>query len=548
MKIRQANGTARFHHNRMRLVLAIVAAMVLTVSATSALAGVVRASAPRLVSGPDPLPNMEDPNHCGSAAGTLNAPNEYDRAGWETEPVLAVDPTDSDVLATAWTQAWADAIAVGFSTDGGETWSEVVPPTSICTPGGSEKYDKGALDPWLSFGPPFGAASQGIAYLSSMVYGYEDKEKGSAGGQNMAFLLNRSLDGGRTWTQPAKPLDTAAAPCTPVCRGTYLDTTHVVADPRRPGYAYAAWTKGDLVGEPPAATTRHHYVSHTEDAGNNWSEPSQVPLSQPDRFVPVGRLLALPDGTLVDVFSEVPASSQGLTGPTKIMASRSSDLGSTWAPPVTIADPADLEHVVYPSAAVAPDGTIYVSWVDIDIGESGFALKYSKSTNGGSTWCEPGDNCGLGMVGEPITSPPATVGNTFLQAPRISQSPALAVAADGTVGVAFYDHRNDPGNDPPKITDYWFRHSHNGGQNWEAEQHIAGPFDKTSAPSGGARSGGPGDLGGSSIAPFAVGFATVFPLAQPRSGANFTLGSWATRETSPEISTDIFFSRLQIKR
>jgi hypothetical protein len=38
----------------------------------------------------------------------------------------------------------------------------------------------------------------------------------------------------------------------------------------------------------------------------------------------------------------------------------------------------------------------------------------------------------------------------------------LAINADGTVGVAFYDHRHDPGNEPPRVTDYWFRSSRQG--------------------------------------------------------------------------------------
>jgi hypothetical protein len=56
------------------------------------------------------------------------------------------------------------------------------------------------------------------------------------------------------------------------------------------------------------------------------------------------------------------------------------------------------------------------------------------------------------------------------------------VAADGTVGVSYYDFRNNT-SAPGLTSDYWFIHCHGActnPANW-AETHVAGPFDEEQA-------------------------------------------------------------------
>lgn len=138
-----------------------------------------------------------------------------------------------------------------------------------------------------------------------------------------------------------------------------------------------------------------------------------------------------------------------------LMATRSEN-GATWSTPTTIAE-ADPSLIALGSAAVAPDGTIYVSWAK-DVSDARgrrYNLMYSKSTDGGLTWLEKPQV----IADQP--GPPEPGSTLFLAASpttrciSISAAPSLAVSADGTVGVAFYDHRNDdPRNDPPKVTDF----------------------------------------------------------------------------------------------
>jgi hypothetical protein len=497
-------GTVLRGH-RIRLMAAglLLTAGMLALPASSAVAEQsARLTAPTLVSvlAPDPLLAFR----CASV--------EPPRQDWETEPSLAVNPTKNAIMATAWIQDWGVANVVGFSTNGGKSWKNVVPKTSPCTGGPKEQGEEpAALDPRLSFGPSLGATHpKGIAYLSSLVNS----------GQQKGEIVNRSLDGGKTWSDPVV-LEKAT-------KG-YLDGSFVVADPdpARRGFAYALWTKGNVEED-----IRNEAVSHTTDGGVSWSSPKEI-QSQPGSLLFEGQPLALPggtQGTLVDIAAET--SGAGFTGPTTLVVRRSTDLGEEWSAPTTIAV-ADSSHAVPISAALAPDRrTIYVSWWETSAPPT-YSLMYSKSTDFGVTWSQPQ------AIG------PA-VDRLIFQGTGgvIISGPSMAAGEGGTVGVAFYDHRKAPlGEEPPKSTDYWLRSSHDEGKSWE-EDHVAGPFDLSASPPYNCQfigvlvcppEGFVGDYWG--IAPIAGGFATTFALAKPEEGANFMLSS---PETNP---TDIFFAR-----
>jgi hypothetical protein len=54
--------------------------------------------------------------------------------------------------------------------------------------------------------------------------------------------------------------------------------------------------------------------------------------------------------------------------------------------------------------------------------------------------------------------------------------PAIAVDAHGTVGVSWYDLRNDRPGDAALTADVWFAHSPDRGRSWR-QAHVAGPTD-----------------------------------------------------------------------
>jgi hypothetical protein len=195
---------------------------------------------------------------------------------------------------------------------------------------------------------------------------------------------------------------------------------------------------------------------------------------------------------------------------------RSPDRGSTWSAPVQVAaqpiapipdpetgDALPNQDLTFHSAAVAPDGTVYVAW-DRDSSATSGTIDIAKSSDGGLSWSAP-------------TALPDVTAFTF--------QPAIAVDAHGTVGVIWYDNRNDVLGDAPRTTDVWFAHSADGGSSWH-QRHVAGPFDFRTAP----RPGGDLRLGEyQGLAGLRRGFAATFTQAAPQA------------EDGP---TDIFFARI----
>lgn len=185
----------------------------------------------------------------------------------------------------------------------------------------------------------------------------------------------------------------------------------------------------------------------------------------------------------------------------------------------------------------APDGTLYVSWKQA--GPDSHEVQLGVSSDGGRTWLSRRVGAG---VGGPLQT--STV-NSTCAFPAI---PDLAFGDDGTVAVAFMDHRHDPGSTPARVTDVWLRTSADQGVNW-SETHVAGPFDQTQAPSlacvtgttcgtkAGEGNGFLGDYQG--LAATADGFALTDALTGPLAGSGFTVG------TAP---TDIFFTRVRTGR
>jgi hypothetical protein len=112
-------------------------------------------------------------------------------------------------------------------------------------------------------------------------------------------------------------------------------------------------------------------------------------------------------------------------------------------------------------------GALYAVWQDArfsapPLGHAYAGIALSKSTDGGFTW-----------------SPPVQVN----QRPDVQAfTPSVEVAADGTVGVSYYDFRNNTADPNTLWTDYFIVHSHDGAATWGNEAHLGGPFDMKTAP------------------------------------------------------------------
>ena len=121
-----------------------------------------------------------------------------------------------------------------------------------------------------------------------------------------------------------------------------------------------------------------------------------------------------------------------------------------------------------PDIAVAPNGTLYAVWSDGRF--SGFThddVALSSSTDGGLTWSTPI---------KVNASPPGVAAFT----------PSVDVASDGTVGVNYYDFRNNTPNTSTLPTDAFAVFSHDGGATFGGEARLTKTsFDLDLAPRAG---------------------------------------------------------------
>jgi hypothetical protein len=431
----------------------------------------------RVVSGPSPF--------AGGCSGA--ALDETHVAGDEIEPAIAVNPAHPRNLIGTWQQDLgftARSDLIGWSQDGGKTWQRSqIPGLTACTGGTADA----ASDPWISVGP------DGTAYF----LGIQMNLRGDLANPASAIVASRSHDGGRTWTRPVTV--SASEPVN--------DTDAIMASPTRAGHAYAVWANWDhtYTFQFPSSVK----FSRTTDGGATWSRPVAVDLPGPGFVDQAPRLVVLPDGTLMAVYAQGDLAA----GIGHLYATRSLDEGRTWLPPVLAGsqpiqmffDPEtgnEYPQPGFPSAAVGPDGTVYVA-NEHDSSVSSGAIALARSRDGGRTWSS-----------SQVTGVSAF---TFF--------PSVAVDSHGTVGVTWYDLRNDRPGDAALTADTWFASSNDRGHTWR-QTHLAGPFDMR-APPFGSNGHQLGEYQG--LAALGRGFAALFTAPAP---------------LAKDGPTDIFFARI----
>jgi len=454
--------------------------------AQHATAGPYRVKDLRVLSGPSPFPT-----------GCPGAVADAEKVtGGEIEPAITVNPANPRNIVGVWQQDFgfgARTDLIGASFDGGRRWIHAtIPGLTRCT-GGTADF---ASDPWVS------AGVDGTIYFAGSA--------GSAASEPppIAVVASRSRDGGRSWAPP-----TTLTPLDP-----NLDTPAITASPVLPGHAYLSWATWDHLYNFPLNSALR--FSRTTDGGATWSPEALIDQPGPTALDVAGRILVLPDrdwghhrrgpGVLLAVFARADLA----TGMGGLFAARSLDEGRTWLPPVQIGsqpvatyfDPdsgLELPNAGFPSTAVAPDGTGYVAF-EAPLSASSGAIGVARSRDGGRSWTQ-------------ATSP--GVG-------AFAFEPAIAVDAHGTVGLTFYDFRNDRLGDASLTADSWFVHSTDRGASWQ-ETHLAGPIDLRGAPF--AETGHElGEYQGTA-ALHGRGFGAILTLARP---------------LARDGTTDIFFARI----
>ena len=399
------------------------------------------------ISGLSPNPDGGDPSDPLAVTACNGGPQHgvvYRNS--EAEPHIAVNPTDPLNMIAGWHQdRWStgggQSLGAAYTKDGGVTWTQVTIPFTRCSgaaAGAAGDFER-ASDPWISFG------ADGKAHYMALVF---NRSILATNGMASAW----SEDGGVTWSDPVLIKHSPARD--KLARSLFNDKNTLTADPGNSLMVYATW-----------AVFRNKQIdllfSRSTDGGLSWG--ATRPVGSQNMVTPhehvvfraAPQIVVLPDGTLVNAFFRGLFNRTTGEYTTDQAVYRSFDQGMHWEKtdthvnPLYVASALDVElGIPVRDAQQLPDiavnsstGDLYITWQDIRFNWEGrVGVVVSRSNDGGSTWSDP-------IPVNPTVAEPVPTTQAFL--------PAVAVNADGKVGVLFYDFRNDVDADAVLSTDVY---------------------------------------------------------------------------------------------
>jgi hypothetical protein len=241
--------------------------------------------------------------------------------------------------------------------------------------------------------------------------------------------------------------------------GPLPDHPSITADPTNPLFIYAIWGGN-------SADSGGSVFTRTTGGGVSWEAPrAMINIADPKSWIQFSQIFVLPNGALVNLYQSGESLPDKPPTSMQLQLRRSTDHGNTWsnainaltmtplyAPKGTtlVVDPKtgqQIQDPTNPSFAVDHgNGNLYAVWEDGRF--SNFQhndIAVSMSRDGGLTW-----------------SAPVRVNKTPLNIPakdRQTFHPCIAVARNGTIGVAYSDFRFNNTN-PGLATGRWLVQCH----------------------------------------------------------------------------------------
>jgi hypothetical protein len=337
--------------------------------------------------------------------------NVTDEPGPQSETSVAVDPTNPKHLLYSVNDLTTTA-GVWESTDGGKTFTRATfKPAAFC------------YDTWLDF------KKSGEAFVSYECGGderisYEKKAQG-------------------TWTEIVIPN-----------AGGNPDRDMVTID----NSPTSKFKNSVYVGYDDNGSNNTPYVLYSRDGIHNWQRSNPLYTGNPTIGVNAS---TAPDGTVYAAWEDY--------GGKKIWAAKSTDGGANWKTAHVVTNyrldtttffisipPQAIRGIVpFPMTATAPAGgphagRMYVTYTDQDPKNSNTNIYVRYSDNGGAKW-----------------SKEFKVNDDKVNAYHFHHS--IAIAANGTVAISFYDTRRDPSN---VKTDRYMSISTDGGATWQPNKRV----------------------------------------------------------------------------
>lgn len=354
----------------------------------------------------------------------------------QTEPTIAVNPKNGKNLVAGFHDLWPktqDFICrIAFTTDGGKTWNL----------GGSTPLQNSGN---FCSDPAIAADAQGNFY-----YAYLDINFGAT---RSDVDVAKSTDGGRTFSTFSVAAN--GQPSTNFPDKEFIAVDNRAGSPFK-GTIYVSWTDFLNPQDPHALDNGQIKVVVSRDGGSSWSGPAAISHSAQFPEAISGSLpVVAPDGTSYIFYADFTSR----TGPLSIRYSKSTNGGATWSAPADVASGlpspgrfrlknADPEFGTtpgrgfrsnsFPTASIAPDGTLYVAWVDFPEGScindgtgrppcTNADVRLSVSRDGGTSWAAPAK----------ATDDVGTMDQFF---------PWIATQPDGRLSLIWQDKRLDPNN------------------------------------------------------------------------------------------------------
>ncbi|MFI6148717.1 sialidase family protein [Streptomyces sp. NPDC051109] len=348
-----------------------------------------------------------------------SSPDSVVYPGTEVEPYLSVDPLDPKRVVTVfqqdrWNDGGARGLVAGWTTDG-RTFHQSTLPFSLCAPGGAD-FER-ATDPWVSTGPDgtVYASGEGVDFTKStrtallaatsrdggrtwrnlttthvdeqpffndkptltadpirrgtayQVWNRLDNDPPGPSSLDGPGYISLTRDGGRTWSEARRFVDTSAVPNTQTIG-------HLIVVDRHTGALYDFFDRITYSDDLSTVVEAHYAMVTSTDAGETWSAPvtvakdtsvPEVDPNDPTKLLRAASTLPSPavdakTGTLYMAYEGADFSGGRFDS---VQLVRSTDGGRTWGAPELISPKA--VPAFSPSIAVDERGTVALTYYDL---------------------------------------------------------------------------------------------------------------------------------------------------------------------------------------